>query len=258
MSENASTKSIALLITNDKLTFLTKTVQGTEEFYSEAINVNLPDLNTTVYYDQVEKEIKSNLPLLLYYNDVKVCYISTPVTVVPNEYLTDNLSSFIEFSDHSKLETSSIKLKNVEANLVFNTYSPLNKVLNNLPNLKNATTFHISKFLIDNTKIDSEKNQLFVRLIEQKLELCIYNKGVFTLYNVFDVLSDEDIVYHILNALEQFKMDPNQVTLSLEGGITEENVAFEHLAKYIQTVHVNREVEAIGPKYLLYKIFECE
>ncbi|QTV06269.1 DUF3822 family protein [Faecalibacter bovis] len=258
MSENASTKSLALLITNDTLTFLTKTVQGTEEFYSEAINVNLPDLNEAVSYDLVEKEIKSNLPLLLYYNDVKICYISTPVTVVPNVHLSDNLSSFISLSNQSKFEAETIKLKNVDASLVFNTYNPLNKVLNNLPNLKNGTTFHVGKFLIDNNRIDSEKNQIFVRLIKQKLELCIYKKGVFTLYNVFDVTSDEDIVYYILNSLEQFNVDPNQVYVSLEGGITEDSIAYEHLAKYIQFIDFNREIEAIGPKYLLYKIFECE
>ena len=258
MSENASTKSLALFITNDKLTFLTKTVQGTEEFYSEAINVNLPDLNTTVSYDAIEKEIKSNLPLLLYYDDVKICYASTPVTVVPNDYMTDDLSSFLGLSAESDLATTCVKLNNVDANLIFNTYNPLNKVLNNLPNLKNAKTSHIGKFLIDNNKIDSEKIQVFVHLIGQKLELCIYNKGVFTLYNVFDVTSDEDIVYYILNALEQFKVDPNRVSIQLEGGITEENVAYDHLVKYVKTVDVSREVEAIGPKYLLYKIFQCE
>lgn len=258
MSENASTKSLAIFITNDKLAFLTKTIQGTEDFFSEAINVNLPNLDTTVSYDLVEKEIKSNLPLLLYYDDVKICYASTPVTVVPNDYMTDDLSSFLGLSAESDLATTCVKLNNVDANLIFNTYNPLNKVLNNLPNLKNAKTSHIGKFLIDNNKIDSEKIQVFVHLIEQKLELCIYNKGVFTLYNVFDVTSDEDIVYYILNALEQLKMDPNQVSLLLEGGITVDNVAYEYLVKYVMSVDVNQEVETKGPKYLLYKIFECE
>lgn len=257
MSENVSTKSLALLITNDTLTYLTKTIQGSDEFYSEAIKINLPDLNTPVSYEEIENEIKSNLPLLLYYNDVKVCYISSPVTIVPNEYLSDDLSKFITFSDKN-FDTAAVKLNNVDAHLVYNTYNRINKVLNNLPNLKSATTFHIGKFLIDYNKIDSEKIQLFVRLIEQKLELCIYDKGIFTLYNVFDVTSDEDIVYHILNTLEQFKVDTTHVSLSFEGGITEENLAYEHLAKYIQYLHVNRNIEAIGPKYLLYKIFECE
>ena len=258
MSENASTKTLALFITNNSLTYITKTTQELEEFYSEAIRLNLSDLNGHVKYEQIEKEVKANLPLLLYYDDVKICYLSTPTNIVPTEYLSENLNSYLNLTEVDKVKASAVKLNNVDAHLVYNNLSPISKLFQNLPNLKSATTTHTGKFLIDFSKIDAEKNQVFVRLIEQKLEICIYNQGVFNFYNVFDVASDEDIVYYILNTIEQLKLDANQISISLEGGITSDHLAYDLLLKYVNELTVNKEIEAIGPKYLLYKIFECE
>ena len=258
MSEKTSTKTLAIFITNDTLTYLTKTAYEDEVFYSEALRVNLSLNNDADILTSVEKEIKANLSLLLYYDSVKICYLSTPINIVPTNYNTFNNENPLFLAQNKDISYHKLALKNVEASLFFNSYTPIAQVFKELPNLKNAHILHIGKLLIDEVKIDSEKNQVFVRLIEQNLEICIYKKGTFVFYNIFNVITNEDVVYYILNTLEQIKLDPTQTYLSLEGGISTEDLTYEYLSKYIQSVKINEEIEALGSKYLLYKIFECE
>ena len=258
MSENISTKSLALLVNNESVTFLTKTIQQEEVFYSEPYTVKLPNLDKNVTYNEIETSIKSNLALLLYYNNIIVCYQSTPVVIVPSIYFDENNKSATFLSTDKKLDSNTIQLNNIDAHLVYNNYNALNSVLKNLPNFKNAIYTHTGKFLIDESKIDREKIQVFVRLINQKLELCIYKNGIFTLYTIYDIIGDEDVVYYILNTIQQLELDHQQVEVAFEGGISTEHIAMEYLPRYVNKVTYNETYELQGPKYLLYKIFECE
>ena len=258
MSEQTSTKSLALFITNDSITYLTKSTQDEENFYSEPVRISLPDLKKHQNYEDIESLVKSHLPLLLYYNKVFICYLSTPVSVVPKAYITEEIKHFLKLNADPKLLPISAPLKYVDACVVFNGYSPLAKVLQNLANFKSAKFIHTGNLLIDRLELNAEKNQIFARLIEQKLEICIYKQRTFMFYNVFDITADEDILYYILNSIEQLKLNPLETFLTFEGGIDENHLAMEHLPKYIQEVTIDPEAHSEGLKYLLYKIFECE
>ena len=256
MSGNSSTKSLALLVSHDSITFLTKTDQHEEVFYSEPSHIKLEDLNQSVSYERIENEIKSNLPLLLYYNRIIVCYQSTPTVVVPKAYISrDQEDVFISKPQNFQ---NLLNLTSIDASIAYNNYGNLFKVFKNLANFSNAIYTHSAKMLIENQEIDKENIQVFGQIINQKLELCIYNKGVFTLYNIYDIIGDEDVVYHILNTIQQLQLDQSQVVVSFKGGIDYTHVALEHLPKYVHNVSIDNEAHAQGPKYLLYKIFECE
>jgi len=258
MSENISTKSLAVFVNNESVTFLTKTIQQEEVFYSEPYTIKLPNLAKNVTYNELENSIKSNLALLLYYNKIIVCYQSTPATIVPSIYFDakDKAATFL--NSDKQIEANAIALQKVDAYFVYNNFNPLNTVFKNLPNFKNAIYTHTGKFLIDECKVDREKIQVFVRLINQKLELCIYKNGIFTLYTIYDIIGDEDVVYYILNTIQQLELDHQQVEVAFEGGINATHIAMEYLPRYVHKVTYNETYELQGPKYLLYKIFECE
>jgi len=256
MSDQTSSKSLALFVTNNELIYSTRSIVEEESFFSEAVKISLPDLNKQRDYQDIEDIIKSNLPLLLYYNKITICYLSTPVAIIPKAYTTDNLSQFLQFSETKKLTAIKYPLDTIDANVVFNAYSPLDKVFKNLPNFNNSKTIHTANLLIDRFELNSEKNQIFVQLINQKLELCIYKQKEFTLYNIFEITADEDIIYYILNLIEQLKLNPSKTILSIEGGIEEDHLVIEQLSKYINEVETN--TTANGLNYLFYKIFECE
>jgi hypothetical protein len=254
MSGNSSTKSLALLVSNDNITFLTKTDQHDEIFYSEPSVIKILDQIQTQPYEKIENEIKSNLPLLLYYNKVIVCYQSTPVVVVPKAHFNADTN----FSLNNEVKLNFTELPQHELVVSYGNFGALDKVLKNLPNFAQAEFTHSAKAFIENVNVNKEKIQVFAQLIHQKLELCIYNKGIFTLYNIYDIIGDEDVVYHILNTIQQLQLDPLHVAVSFEGGVATSHIAFDHLPKYVHQVTSNKEADLQGPKYLLYKIFECE
>ena len=68
MSDQTSSKSLALFVTNNELIYSTRSIVEEESFFSEAVKISLPDLNKQRDYQDIEDIIKSNLPLLLYYN----------------------------------------------------------------------------------------------------------------------------------------------------------------------------------------------
>ena len=252
-----STKSLALFISNNSITYLTKTQQNDDVFYSDMVTFKIPDLDGNATYDQLEKEFKSRLALLLYYNQISVCLLSTPVAVIPNTYFSEELNAFIE-SASTKVNPKSIPLENLDAQLVYNYYPQLEQLLSNLSNFNNYTITHTGSFIIQQNELNQEKDQVFLQLIDQKLELCIYKKGNFAFYNVFNILSSTDVLYYTLNVMNQLELDQIATDVHIQGGIAKEDEAANELIKYIRNVSFDHEDETPSLKQLLYKIFECE
>ena len=149
-------------------------------------------------------------------------------------------------------------LKNIDAKLIFNTALSITNIFKELPNLKESHILHTGELLINSIKVNAEKIQIFAQIINQKLELCIYNKGIFMLYNIFEFVNEDDIIYYILNTAQQLKLDPTQSDVYFESGLTPDNTITYYLEKYVSQIHYNKEYELLGSKHLLYKIFECE
>lgn len=252
-----STKSLALFISNNSVTYLTKTLQNDDVFYSDLVTFKIPDLDGNATYDQLEKEFKSRLALLLYYNQITICLLSTPVAVIPNAYFSEELNAFIE-SAPVTVNPKSINFEAIDAKLVYNFYPQLEKLLNNLSNFTNYTTTHTGSFIIQQNELNQENDQVFLQLIDQKLELCIYKKGNFAFYNVFNILSPTDILYYLLNIIGQLGLDQSTCQVHIQGGITEDEQITTELKKYIRTLIFNEDTETPSLKQLLYKIFECE
>ena len=39
------------------------------------------------------------------------------------------------------------------------------------------------------------------------------------LYNIFDLVNDDDIIYYILNTVQQLELDPTQIEVYFESGL---------------------------------------
>jgi hypothetical protein len=258
MSENVSTKSLALFVTNKTITYLTKTAQQEDNFYSESYHINYCTAENISNENEIRNVVKANLPLLLYYDKIFVCYQSIPFTIVPEEYYNNQLIDYYQLLSDTENENYSIKLNQPKSHLIFKNINPIHKILNELSNYKNAIFLHTGKLLIDNAKVDVEKIQIFIQIINQKLELCIYNKGIFTLYNIYDIINDNDIIYYILNTIQQHNLDPTITNLIFDNEITINHPISSQLQKYVSNISFNEETNLVGLKHLLYKIFECE
>ncbi len=258
MSENVSTKSLALFVTNKTITFLTKTIQQDEVFYSEVYTVTYATSDNELNLERILGIIKSKLALLLYYDKIVVCYQTSPISIVPKSYFKVDLAQKYQFLSDTENDFFATDCSKISSTILFKQLNPIHTIFNDLPNYKHAIYTHTSKLLIQDAKVNQEKIQIFIQIINQKLELCIYNKGNFTLYNIYDIINQDDIVYYILNSIQQHNLDPTQIELVFENEITANHPITAQLQKYVNRIIFNHEFNLAGPKYLLYKIFECE
>ena len=258
MSKNQSSKSLALFVTNSTISFLTKTIQQEELFYSDVQHIKYINNYQSISIEEIRHHIKTTLPLLLYYDQVYICYQSTPSYLVPNAFFKKELLKNYQLNTEETFVYSYNQLKFIDTQFIFNIDLPVHEIFEELPNLKQAHFLHTGELLINNVKVNKEKIQIFTQIINQKLELCIYKNGIFMLYNIFDLVNDDDLIYYILNTAQQLELDPTQIEVYFESGLTPDNTIASYLEKYVQQIHYNKQYELLGSKHLLYKIFECE
>lgn len=257
MSETSSSKTLALLIEDNVITYLTQTKQSDELFYSEPVRFEYYSNFRNSSYDQILNEIKSQLPLLLYYNKIKIFYATSNVKIIPNAYLSN--SNEIDLEENLKQQHHQFaRLKNIDAKICFKINHHLQSVFNSLPNYKEAKYHHIGETLINQIELNKELTQVFARIINQNLELCIYKNGEFYLYNIAEPNTEEDVVYYIMNPIQQLEINPANVEVIFDYGISDTHKALEYLPKFVKNVRVNTETNGKDFKYILNNLFECE
>jgi len=258
MAENDSLKSLALLVTNNTITFLTQTKQNNNIFYSDFNTIDYSSANNLHAIDNLKNTINTNLVLLQSYHKIYICYQSLDFTIVPNLYYKKDLLNKYQFTINTTKYFYSINNSEIDTTFIFKPILPIHEVFTELPNFSNAIYTHSAQVFIKSIIPDKEKIQIFTQLINQKLELCIYNKGIFTLYSIYDVIGDEDALYYIVNAMQQFELNPTEVDVILDQNLSLIQYITTHLPKYVQHVTKKSENEKSELEYLLYKIFECE
>lgn len=256
MSESSSSKNLALFIEENTITYLTQSISENEYFYSEPVRFEIKQGLSTIEFDDLLIEIKKQLPLLLYYNSIKVVYNTFDFQIIPNAYLNNNDRSNIDFFEDQHFRIN--RLNHIDAKFTFRYYKNLNSVFNTLPNFKDAKYFHVGESLINKNLVHQELSQVFVRLINQNLELCIFKNGNFHLYNMFNQNSDEDVIYYVINTIQQLEINPATVEVIIDHGFTDNHKIFEYLPKFVKSVKVDAKTAGKDFKFLLNNLFECE
>lgn len=80
------------------------------------------------------------------------------------------------------------------------------------------------------------KSSLFLNIHDGQIELCARKQDTLLFYNLFNYSTNEDILYYLLFAMEQFALNPLDVKLSVAGqrAVTDELV--KSIKKYIKQV----------------------
>lgn len=74
--------------------------------------------------------------------------------------------------------------------------------------------------------------QLYAEISESFTEVYVAARKKVLLYNTFPTTSDEDVLYHINNCLQQLDLDVAETTLYLSGDIVQGSQRFELFNKY--------------------------
>ena len=259
MSKSTAQHSLAVLLSHDMLSYITKTTDGETISYSDVYDYSVDFTNLNKTEIEIEHELRSNLTLLQNYDHVHICFLSTSINVIPNQYLHQPFEELLSMSNYNPIKLAiDCPLENVDASIIYNIHYPLKDILLSLPNLQHARLYHSGKFLIDYGTINSKEDEIYINLMHHKLEICVLSKGEFIFYNLYETKTKEDFLFYILYVLNQLNISPNSVNLYAYGDLLNSPDYYETLKKYIRNISYNAEDKELGQYFTLYKLFECE
>jgi hypothetical protein len=167
---------------------------------------------------------------------VQVMLLNQDFTLAPKEF-TDN-NSAKELLGFSGIATASRALQHQLAGITFNfavDAELLSLIERKFPQAGIRHCGAICASLLSSHESLSDCN-LFLNLWDSMLELTGRQGSSLLFYNCFQISSDEDALYYILFAMEQFSMDPLKTNLVVAGQKASNDSLIKNISKYIRSV----------------------
>ncbi len=198
----------------------------------ETLERLITTLNTNTIFEQPFQTV-----LVIYQNELSTC--------VPKPLFNEDLSAdYLKFNAKI-LNTDFIAYDDIPLNNSINVFVPYVNINNYIFDRFGAFEYkHASTILIQSllqNKEDTMEPKLFVNVGKDHFEIVVTYKGNLLFYNSFAYQTKEDFIYFILFTIEQLKLDPETIKVTLIGDITKDDKFYKIIYNYI------RFVEFMGP-----------
>ncbi len=98
---------------------------------------------------------------------------------------------------------------------------------------------------------DLLQSNFIVQLRQSSLEIIHKNESNILFSNIYQVNSNEDVLYYILFAIEHFQLQPNQVLITLIGNFEATSEIIKYLKKYVSQIQLAVGNAAINKSHLI-------
>ncbi|TDU40210.1 uncharacterized protein DUF3822 [Gelidibacter sediminis] len=180
--------------------------------------------------------------LVLFQNDLS--------NVVPQQFFNEEHSSdYLKFSSKI-IKTDFISHDTIEVNNSVNVFVPYVNINNYIFEVYGAFEYkHASTILIEHALQETqatEETKLYINVAPVHFEMVVVHNGQLQLYNTFDYHTKEDFLYYILFVIEQLKLDPETLLLTLSGSIEKDDELYKLLYTYIRFVSFEEPSKALS------------
>lgn len=202
------------------------------------------DSNAVISF--LQEEFKSNDILKLEYKNAFFTISGIPNTLVPTAFFekekakellnftSGDQNDSIDFTTISKLKATIVHKNDGQISSIFLDKHPYGKVFLNSGLL-------IETLLRVNRYDTSEK--VYVNVRKQSFDLFVLRKGKLLLYNQFDYETPNDLLYHVLNTVQQIEIDVKKVGVLISGEIRKEDKHYSLMAEYIKNIQLNKGLD---------------
>ena len=192
------------------------------------------------------KELKNILnehkDSLKQFSEVIVIHRNKLFSLVPLPlFNTDELPNYLKFNAKI-MANDQIAFDEIPNQDLVNVYVPFTNINNYLFDLfgefefKHSGTVLIS-MLLNQVKVTAEP-VCYIQVSNKEMEVVIISEKKLLLYNQFDYRTNEDFLYYLLFALEQLKLDTEEIQLKLFGLVEEDDSLFKLCSTYVRNVSV--------------------
>lgn len=205
-------------------------------------------------------------PLLdLLYRRVKISVPEKRTALVPSRLFNESEAKTYldELSSNENVKVSNDELKGLSAHVVYQLDDDMSKVLKRkFPTARIYSS--MTPFLMGSSKLlpQEQEHAIFAHFYNDLLHLAVFEKGNLTFCNAFSYTSASDVLYYILLAYEQFKLDPQKVQLFLSGKVVKDSEIYKMLYRYIAEIdfvpkpdfiHLGRKFSSV-PEHLFFHL----
>ncbi len=172
------------------------------------------------------------------FEKVNIALLNQQFALVPEAYGSHDPKALLKFTNGGAVVRTALKhtikgirfLYTVEHELL----GYLEKTFANA-SIRHAGAVSAGLFYSQHSLLNS---QVFVQLHDTSLEIAIRQHQELVFYNVFTYTTNEDILYYLLFAIEQFGLDPLLLRLSLAGQMPPGDELLKSLRRYVKQVEL--------------------
>lgn len=243
--------SLQLLFYKNGFSFCTKSTDGN---ISKVSTFDVSHFSK--WEEEVVRELEVNLLLRRTFDVVKVGFVTSFFNLAPNEYLSVNSESLLNFSE-SEFEENVLLESPTKSNASF-LFGGSQLLINKLNELYSKVEIYHSGSVLINSISLSSSTIVHVNLVHQNLEILVMNGDQIGYYNLFETLTGEDILFYTLFAIEQIGLDTNKVELKTYGQLLANTKVFQIFKKYVRHVSVGLKDEDYLEHFTLFNLTKCE
>lgn len=174
------------------------------------------------------------------FDEVVVVYDNNLSCIVPTALFDENLlGSYLQYNA-KVFETDFFAFDSLDNYEMKSVYIPFVNINNTCIDqfgsfdYKHSSSVLISKLLAISKNNDSKK--MFVHLQDNHFEIVVVQNQKLLLYNSFEYITPEDVIYYILFTAEQLLLNPENFLLEFLGKINEESDFYKIVYKYVRNV----------------------
>ncbi len=173
------------------------------------------------------------------YDNIYINWLNKHFTLVPNAfYSAEKAKELLDFNI-GNIENESILTDDVlgDVKFLYSIPSHFKATLDKTFPKHNIKHFGFSSIQLFFNHFQLKNADVFMNIHLQSIELLIKKDKQLVLYNMYNVKSDEDILYYLLFSIEQLKLNPLNLKLSIAANRETGDELFKSIKKYVKQVN---------------------
>ena len=229
--------SLSLFISNHACTYLILDNEKWLAYRSYSLEAHSRTLFSI--RDELEMLMNSDKMLKFSFREVKICYLTSAFTMIPEElYSDENLYAY--FNSVCPSPASEIIRSEKCGSDIRNLYLVKIELLQFLEaSFPGAKMEHFFSGMISSVRknTDLQDTTLFVNFHLNQMQVLVCNERQILLANNYDFQTPGDVAYFIMLAFDQLGLDPESNAIYLSGHINEKAELYNAICRYVRKVH---------------------
>ncbi|MCK9302386.1 MAG: DUF3822 family protein [Bacteroidales bacterium] len=239
--KNINLYSLSVFLSKDGFSFAVfdecgKCVVNKSIIFSKSASFDIGEAVENIFYEYTF--LKEN------FQSVKIVFNVDKYTFVPEEFFLKELVenyytfNFDKLADNESVFYCFSPINNIYTIFAFDTvYAEIAEKY-----FLNADFFAgISNFIDGVTDVAVGRNSVFANVRNKSLDVVVFCNDKFTVANTFHVNSEEDIVYFLLRAFYNYKLDGSKDLLIIYGDVDAQSQVVDKISYFVKNFVIDNE-----------------